>query len=104
MEFFAGSREYDYKIDAATGAVLSFDYDIEWYTSSADGEDLLTEAEVKEIAERTACTTGVYTSFKLDTDDGRLVYEGELRSGRTEYEFEIDAVTGAILDWDADRD
>ena len=32
-----------------------------------------------------------------------MVYEGELRSGRTEYEFQIDAVTGAILEWETDR-
>ena len=36
--------------------------------------------------------------------DGRALYEGELRSGAMEYEFEIDAVTGAIVDWEADRD
>lgn len=104
VDFFAGSREYDYKIDAATGAVLSFDYDIEWYAPAAGGEDLLTETQVKQIVERTAGTTGVYTKFQLEHDDGRLLYEGELRSGRMEYEFEIDAATGAILDWDADRD
>jgi len=33
-----------------------------------------------------------------------VLYEGEMRSGWMEYEFEIDAVTGAILDWDADWD
>ena len=54
--------------------------------------------------EQKAGTTGTYHEFKLDYDDGRAVYEGELRSGRMEYEFEIDAVTGTILDWDADWD
>ena len=34
----------------------------------------------------------------------RVLCEGEMRSGWMEYEFEIDAVTGAILDWDADWD
>ena len=42
--------------------------------------------------------------FKLEVEDGRVLYEGEMRSGWMEYEFEIDAVTGAILDWDADWD
>lgn len=56
---------------------------------------------MKQIAE---CAAGVYSSFKPDTDDGRLLYGGDLCSGFTEYEFEVDAVTGAILDWDTDRD
>ena len=37
-------------------------------------------------------------------DDGRAVYEGELREGSTEYEFEIDAVTGTIFSRDIDND
>lgn len=104
VEFFTDGREYDYQIDAAEGTVLSFDYSIEDDTSAASGSDYLTEAQVKEIVERTAGTTGVYREFKMDTDDGRVLYEGELRSGSVEYEFEIDALTGAILDWDVDRD
>ena len=45
---------------------------------------------------------GVYV--KLERDDGRTVYEGEMRSGRTDYEFTIDAYTGAVLEWDTDWD
>ena len=43
-------------------------------------------------------------SCKLDWVDGRQVYEVELRDGRTEYEFEIDAQTGSILSRDVDYD
>ena len=42
--------------------------------------------------------------LELDVDDGRAVYEGELREGSTEYEFEIDAVTGSFLKWEQERD
>ena len=44
------------------------------------------------------------TLFKIefDYDDGRAVYEGELREGRWEYEFKIDASTGEFLKWEKD--
>ncbi|MEE3362791.1 MAG: PepSY domain-containing protein [Anaerovoracaceae bacterium] len=43
---------------------------------------------------------------ELDTDhdDGQLVYEGELRYGGYEYEFEIDGETGEIIQWKIDRE
>ena len=79
-------------------------YDIEWYTISTTDSDYIGEAKAKQIVEQAAGTTGVYTDFKLEVDDGRVLYEGEMRSGWMEYEFEIDAVTGAIIDWEADWD
>ena len=96
-------------IDAHPDAVsythlLGFDFDVEWYTVSSKASDYIGEAKAKQIVEQAAGTTGVYTEFKLEVDDGRVLYEGEMRSGWMEYEFEIDAVTGAILDWDADWD
>ena len=42
--------------------------------------------------------------LELDVDDGRAVYEGKLREGSMEYEFEIDAVTGSFLKWEQERD
>ena len=38
--------------------------------------------------------------WKLDYDDGRPEYEGKIIYGGTEYEFTIDANTGAIIEWD----
>ena len=110
VEFYSGNREYDYEIDAATGAVLSCDFDAERYTPASSGSSnpntsgsYIGEARAKELVEQRAGTTGTYREFHLERDDGRMVYEGELRSGRTEYEFQIDAVTGAILEWETDR-
>ena len=40
----------------------------------------------------------------LDRENGRMVYEGEIYYNGQEYEFDIDAVTGAIVKWKADRD
>ena len=104
VEFFAGSREYDYEIDAYTGAILSKDYDAEYYTPAQSGS-YIGEARAKEIALSRAGVSADNASFvkcKLDIDDGRAVYEIEFRSGWVEYEAEIDAHTGAIVDWDID--
>ena len=106
VEFYSGSKEYDYEIDAATGEILSYDFDAERYTpstSSGSSGTYISEAQAKQIVEQRAGTTGTYQEFKLERDDGRTVYEGELRSGQTEYDFTIDATTGTILEWEVDR-
>ena len=101
-----GYTEYDYEIDAATGKIVSYDYDAESYTPS---QNTNTNANVK-ISEATAKQTALARvpgataanlyKFKLDFDDGRWEYEGEIRYGKMEYDFTIDANTGAIIEWD----
>lgn len=41
--------------------------------------------------------------IELDYDDGRYKYEGEIIYNMQEYDFEIDANTGTILEWSVDR-
>jgi uncharacterized membrane protein YkoI len=43
-------------------------------------------------------------SVDLDYDDGRRIYEIEFFCDRLSYEYEVDAVTGEILWWEAERD
>ena len=103
VEFYTGGKEYDYDIDALTGDIRSYDYDAEYYASSVSQDDLMSESEAKDlIQEQAGSTAGTFREFKLDWDDGRAVYEGEYRVNWTEYEFELDAATGALLDWDVD--
>lgn len=40
--------------------------------------------------------------IELEYDDGKAKYEGKLYLNNLEYEFEINAVTGAVLDWESD--
>ena len=42
--------------------------------------------------------------IELDRDDGRYKYEGEIFYNYIEYDFEIDANTGTILEWSEERD
>ena len=65
--------------------------------------DLIGEEDAKDIVrDRAGSSSGTFTEFKLDRDDGRVTYEGEYRVDWTEYEFEMDAYTGSILEWEAD--
>jgi uncharacterized membrane protein YkoI len=68
---------------------------------SVSGE-LLTEAQAKELA--LARLPGASSiRLKLEYDDGRHVYEGEMIHGHGECDFELDAVTGEFLEWDYDH-
>lgn len=119
VEFYSGSTEYDYDIDAVTGAILSFDHELDRYTlpgggqtpsvppaSSSPapaGDGLITDVQAREIAQSRAPGAQV-VKCKLDWDDGQYIYEVELREGRMEYECEINATTGVVLKWDVDYD
>ena len=45
-----------------------------------------------------------WKKLEQDEDDGRIVYELEFISGRTEYDCEIDAATGNFLKFEQDQD
>ena len=64
---------------------------------------IISMEQAKQIALSKA-PNAVIWEIKTDIDDGRLIYEGEMKEGYIEYEFEIDATTGMILEWDIDID
>ena len=119
VEFYQDGKEYDYEIAASDGTVLSVDYDAESYRYQQHGQnstggqgnnapsDLLTAEQAKAIAlEKAGLSSGdvTFQKVELDRDDSCWEYELEFRSGRTEYEYTIDATTGAVLDAEVDRD
>ncbi len=69
---------------------------------------LIDEAKAKDLALTHADLTDsdiTFVKVKLDHDDGRQVYEVEFYdSSYTEYDYEIDASTGKILDFDRDAE
>ena len=102
-------KEYDYEIDATTGEIRSKDNETERivYTTgkiySDQPETTLTEEEVRSIAlAKVPGATEKDISLSLDRDDGRMSYEGKIIFEGTEYDFEIDAYSGAIREWDAE--
>ncbi len=65
----------------------------------------VTMEKAKEIALKKAKLSekdGSWTKEKVDKERGRTVYELEFVSGNTEYDFEIDAESGKILEYEKD--
>ena len=101
IKFTAGRYSYEYEVDAVTGTILEEDIDID--------DDIVTvppaafiSAEQAETIARTALQrhTKTYDRAACELDDG--VYEIKFTAGRYSYEYEVDAVTGAILEEDID--
>ena len=103
VDFYAGNTEYDYEIDISTGDILSRDYDIEndfAYGQKVQSTDYITKEEaIKFVLDRVKGATEKQVILELDEEDGRLIYEGEVHYNDREYEFEMNASNGDILEW-----
>ena len=126
IEFYSGNVEYDYEINAATGAIISVDRDIENYSiptaapapaptpaptaaptpaptaapapTQPAAPSTISADRAKQIALSHAGVGGAsFTKVELDTDDGVAVYEIEFKVDNVEYDYEINAVSGAII-------
>lgn len=111
VKFYKNEIEYDYDIDAITGAVLSCHHDAEHegyhHGESPDSANLITEDTAKQLALEYAGVTEAETQnlkVNLDYDDGYTEYEVEWYVGRTEYTCDVDAYTGAILSFEKELD
>ena len=104
IEWYAGGAKYDYEIATDTGEIISSAY--EEKTMGADSKNItVSEADAKKTAldRVSGATDKDLYEWKLDYDDGRPEYEGKIIYGGTEYEFSIDAATGSVMEWDAEK-
>ncbi len=104
IEWYAGGAKYDYEIATDTGEIISSAY--EEKTMGADSRNVtVSEADAKKTAldRVSGATDKDLYEWKLDYDDGRPEYEGKIIYGGTEYEFTIDASTGSVMEWDAEK-
>ena len=94
--------EYDYEIDAATGSVVSYDYDAENYVSATGATTVsVDEATAKQtvLNKVPGATAANIYEWKLDFDDGRWEYDGKIVYNLMEYDFTVDASSGAVTEW-----
>ena len=106
IEFYAGGTEYEYDIDANTGAVVKSSQEGGWSGGSGSASGGGSSADIGEQAAQKAAfdhagVTQSQTSnlrTQRDLDDGRLEYDVDFWAGTTEYEYKIDGATGAVLE------
>ena len=99
VEFVLGGVEYDYEINAVTGAVIKVETDGKEYV------DTIKQSDALRIAMAHAGVESVTdTKTELEVEHGVIVWKVEFKSGGFEYEYEIDAKTGKILDSEKEID
>ena len=72
-------------------------------SGSSSGAAISQDEAVQIALERVPGATAQDVRIELDRDDGRYKYEGEIIYNNTEYDFEIDANSGTILEWSEER-
>lgn len=121
IDFYTNDYEYDFEIDAATGDIL--EKEIEKHVvpeanttqdvpsaepdtiqQSSDSSVIGVEAAKKIALQYLGLSTAKFHEVKLDSDDGTRIYEIELTSNHAHYDFEINAYTGEILEFDQSDD
>lgn len=108
VKFYHNNTEYEYDIDAYTGAIHNYKHDAHHNDHySGNTGQYIGEEKAKDIALRHAGVSAdsVYGyKCEFDWDNGRAEYEIEFKSGGYEYDVDVDASTGNILkykkDWD----
>lgn len=104
VDFYSGNTEYDYEIDAATGEIVSFDSEIDDFDIPAQTQQSGTVISLEQAKEAALKAAGLdaanvkWIGEEFDRDDGRSVYELECISGEMEYDFEINAADGTVME------
>lgn len=125
VEFRKDNVEYEYEIHAETGEILKSEKDVEKEKTAdptkpeekpaaqptAKPESSVTKLLTKEEAEAAALKHAGLTQADVtklrteyDFDDGIPTYEVDFRQGHTEYDYEIHAETGEILQAEKETD
>lgn len=113
LDFCSGGTEYEYKINATDGSVVKYEQepcDHTWHTSSGNTGSGSNTTFIGESAATTAALTHAKVdqsaaqslTVKLDEDDGVAYYEIEFCSAGVEYDYEINATTGAVAKFEQD--
>ena len=113
VDIYTSDAEYEYDIDASTGAVVK--YEREQYSnpggivsvpSAPAASDFIGETAAKSAALSHAGVSSSGTTWikaQFERDDGRYIYELEFVSGGAKYEYDIDATSGAVIKFESEQ-
>ena len=113
IEFTANGYKYDYDINAVTGKVIKVEKKAVKKTTAKPAAATTTkvsyigEAKAKSVAlnhAKVSANKAYAMKCKLKKEKGVYIYDVEFRSGRYEYEYDINASTGKIIKFDKEFD
>lgn len=115
IEFWKGNTEYDYTVNAANGQIIAHKQEVKqnFINNTAPmvqqmptqqafiGNQRATDIALRHagISANQARRLNCYQEY----DDGRAVYKVKFWKGYTEYDYEIDAASGAIIEFDIEQ-
>ena len=107
VEFMQGSSTYEYEIGLYDGSILknktaTVSVGIAHTKDAYIGEEAAKSAALRHAG--VSAADAAKLKCELDEDDGVWLYEVEFEVGRMEYEYEIDALSGAVLKAEQDLD
>ncbi len=102
VEFYNGNQKYDYKIDAATGQIISKEVDNKTYSAQTSTSQPATTS--KSSANTAVPNVPAGATVEYDNDNGVPTYEVEYRNGNAEHSYKVNANTGAVIEREVDYD
>ncbi len=108
VEFETAQTEYEYEINAVTGAIIKVEIEgIDNDDDKISAGQYINVEEAKRIALSHAGFTleqVVFEKAELEMEHGVVIYEVEFKANGYEYEYEIDATSGNIIDREVEID
>ena len=103
IEFETEYGDYDFEVAISGGRIVGADYEVDDEWLDRLGGSPVTAEEAKTLlAGKAPGASAGDIALREERSDGRTRYEGEFYGDGIKYEFELDAATGVIYDWNAD--
>lgn len=101
LKFRTDTERLEYEIDAITGQVVNYEREVPpSFEGTDEGQVAPDDAKAIALGRVEGAGLSDIREFETEIDGIRKVYKGEIVYDGVEYEFEIDAGTGELLEWE----